>query len=321
MRLALPEHLAAALRGSGLSVIVTGAGGWIGGATLELLADALGPADFGRRVFAFAAQGRCRTLASGTTAALRPLAALDELEPGRCLLLHYAFLGREKVAEMPLTHYVAANEAIGACVRRAVARLRPRGVFLASSGAVHGPDGALETELARNPYGALKLRDEAVFAATCRAVGASLAIGRIFNLAGPYINKLESYALACFIRDALAGRPIAVRARRRVERSYVQVGDVVALALSALLDPQEEVAAFETAGERVVEVGELAALVGDLLRPGLAIERPPLDPALGADRYVGDPAAMRALAARHRLSLEELPAQIRRTADYLAGPG
>jgi UDP-glucuronate decarboxylase len=318
MRLVLPERIAKALRQSELDIVVTGAGGWLGAASLELIADALGPAEFEHRVHAFAERPRWLRLVNGVEILLKRPDVLDRFETGPCLMLHYAFLGREKLAAMTPAAYIAANEAISARARRAIGNLRPRGVFLTSSGAVYGADGAVDSDLAGNPYGVLKHRDEIAFAEACRRTGAVLATARIFNLSGPYINKLAGYALACFIRDALAGRPIAVRANRRVERSYVAIGDVLALALAALLDPRRESVSFETAGERVVEVGELAALVRDGLgRDDLAIERPPLDPALPAERYVGDPTAMRALAARHGIGFEDLPSQIRRTADYL----
>ncbi len=191
-------------------------------------------------------------------------------------------------------------------------------MFLASSGAVYGPGRAFDEDLARNPYGVLKRRDELLFADACRAAGTRLAVARIFNLSGPYINKLDSYALASFLIDALAGRPIAIRAAQRVERSYVHVGDVVGLALAILLDPTNEAVAFDTAGERVVEVGELAAMVRDLVgRPDLDIGRPPVDASRPADRYVGDGAAMTALARRYGLARLDLAEQVRQTAEYL----
>ncbi len=86
---------------------------------------------------------------------------------GPCLLFHYAFLGKERVAEMPLADYVAANARITEIVRRAVARLQPAGMFLTSSGAVYRADRSIETDLAANPYGVLKHRDEMVFAEAC----------------------------------------------------------------------------------------------------------------------------------------------------------
>ena len=219
---------------------------------------------------------------------------------------------------MGIEAYREANARISDRVAEAVARLRPQGMFLASSGAVYGPGRAFDEDIARNPYGVLKRRDELLFTDACRATGTRLAVARIFNLSGPYINKLDSYALASFLVDALAGRPIVIRAAQRVERSYVHVGDVAALALAALLEPGGEAVTFDTAGERVVEVGELAALVRDAVgRPDLEIQRPPVDarPARGplCRRGRGDVGTRPALG----IALLDLPEQIRLTADYL----
>jgi len=316
--LALPPAVAQSLRNSDARIVVTGAGGWIGSATLEILAQALGPADFRRRLRAFASRARRLDLRGGLSVGLADLEDLARVEAGPSILLHYAFLTREKASAMGIEAYRAANARISDRVAEAVARLRPRGMFLASSGAVYGPGRAFDEEIVRNPYGVLKRRDELLFADACRAAGTRLAVARIFNLSGPYINKLDSYALASFLLDALAGRPIAIRAVRRVERSYVHVGDVAALALAALLEPGGEAVTFDTAGERVVEVGELAALVRNHVgRPDLEIHRPPVATGRPADRYVGDGAAMAALARRYGIVLLELPEQIRRTADYL----
>ena len=317
-QLGLPDTLAEALTGGDLRILVTGAGGWIGSATLELLAGALGHEAFRRRVLAFGSHARRLILRGGLAIDLAPLEALAGIADGPALLLHYAFLGREKASAMPLADYRAANARISEIVERTVARLRPRGMVLASSGAIYGPNRTLDDDFERNPYGVLKRQDELRFAVACHAAGTRLVVPRVFNIAGPYINKLDSYALASFLVDALAGRPIAIRAAQRVERSYVHVGDVAALALAALLEPGAEALTFDTAGERVVEMGELAVLVRDALgRPDLEIHRPPVDAGRPVDRYVGDGTAMSALARRRGITLLDLPDQIRRTAEYL----
>jgi hypothetical protein len=76
---------------------------------------------------------------------------------------------------------------------------------------------------------------------------------------------------------------------------------------------------FDTAGETVVEIGDLAQLAlrimgvsdGRILRPILSAEEP-------EDRYVGDGAAMAGLAAERGVVFRPLAEQIRDTAAYLA---
>lgn len=314
----LPDDLAAVLRSTDYRILVTGASGWIGSATLHMLKSALGPEAFTLRVRAYAGRARTLRLMDGTDVPLLPLEALGEVESDPSLLFHYAFLGKERVGEMSLADYVAANERITAIVRGAVARLQPAGMFLTSSGAVYRADRTIESDLAANPYGVLKHRDEMMFAEACADAGTKLVTARVFNLSGEYINKLSSYALSSFILDALAGRPIEVRAKRRVERSYVYVGDVITLALACLLDHGPAQPVFDAAGERVIEVGELAALVREICgRQDLPIQRGPMDETLPADRYVGDARAMRGLMATPRHVFADLQPQLGRTAGFL----
>ena len=65
--------------------------------------------------------------------------------------------------------------------------------------------------------------------------------------------------------------------------------------------------AFDTAGEREIEVGELAALAASVLgQPEMEILRPALD-GTPADRYVGDPAIFNFLARSYGIELQTLP--------------
>jgi UDP-glucuronate decarboxylase len=316
--LGLPDQLAADLRSTDHRIIVTGASGWIGSATMHMLNAALGPDAFKRRVMAFAGTSRSLRLLEGTEVPLSPLEALSEIGSGSYLLFHYAFLGREKVATLRLDEYCAANGRITDIVRGTVERIRPAGMFLTSSGAVYRADRSIDDDLAVNAYGVLKHRDEVAFAEACAAAGTKLVTARVFNLSGEYINKLTSYALSSFILDALAGRPITVRATRRVERSYVYVGDVIALGLACQLDSARAPRVFDTVGEREVEVGELAQMVHEICgQPDLPILRAPIDETARVDRYVGHSEGMRSLLARHSVTPVNLLGQIGRTASYL----
>lgn len=297
--------------------LVTGAGGWPGQATLEMLDEALGERVSGL-VHAFASTGREHLLRSGRRIRLKPLAELCDLpvvgEP--TYLAHYAFLTREKTADRPLATYVAANRSITELVVREARRLGVEGSFVTSSGAVYTSDGSLSRSVADNPYGALKVEEEQAFAALSDD-GSRAAICRIFNLAGPFINK--PFALSSFLGAALAGRDIRIESDRPVLRSYVHVRDVVAVGFAGMLGPGDGSAGpFDTAGDEVVELAELARRVLAVLdRHDLSVSRPLMSPT-GADRYVGDGATFRARAAAAGLALASLDDQIRDTAVFMA---
>jgi nucleoside-diphosphate-sugar epimerase len=313
----LAGFIANQLRQSDVRIAVTGAGGWIGQTSLHVLADALGEA-FQRRVFAFGSRERDLSLAGGRMLRCARLDDLPSLPRGRYLFLHCAFLTKERVAQMSNEAYVQANRAITVAVEAAVRRVETVGLFLPSSGAVYRADRSLETDFSANPYGAMKYADERHFAALSRELDFRLAAVRVFNLAGPFINKIGSYALASILADILHGGPIVLRAAQPVIRSYIHIEDLIALALADLLDDSRPAQApFDTAGEVEIEVGDLALRCARLLEcSDIAVQRPPQNSNV-ANRYVGDPAVMRRLARHYAIELASLDTQILDTARYL----
>lgn len=318
-RLACPGPVAAALREPGTRILVTGAGGWLGRATLEMLEDALGDG-IATSVQAYARAARPLRLRSGRTIGLAPLAALADLPagPGPTYLAHYAFLTREKTAGMALEAYAAANRDVTAFVTRQARRLGIAGTFSTSSGAVYEEDGTLAASLAANPYGVLKREEEEAFAGLAAATGSRAAVCRVFNLGGPFINKV--YALSSFGEAALAGRDIRIESARPVLRSYAHVRDVVAVGVAGMLDPRSaDPAPYDTAGDETVEVGELARRVLQALGSDRAIHRPAV--AGAPHRYVGDGRAFAARAAAAGIVPAGLDAQIRDTLAYMGEAG
>ena len=250
---------------SGLDVVVTGGGGWLGQATLEMLESCLGP-QVSTRVHVFASSRRSMRLRSGTQLDVHPLEELPRLRIDEHVLAHYAFATREFVAQMGVTDYVARNDEITDLVTGHVSRTRPVGILELSSGAVY-----LGDDLATNPYGVLKRRDEHLFFGLAQELSETgsrprLVVPRLFNLAGPFLNKPDHYVLGSIIRDIARGGPVQLHATRPVVRSYVHVRDLVDLAFSIMVrDGPTPLEAFDTAGEREVEVGELAQLATSVL--------------------------------------------------------
>ncbi len=310
--LRLPRALEERLRACGLRFLVTGASGWIGMATLEMLFSALG-ADAAQRVIAFGSAPRVLALRNGTRVQQRPLADLQVLAPAPTMLLHYAFLTRDRVAGMPLEDYVSRNRAISDLVESCARSLGVTAALVLSSGAVYTRDGGLVTDFPTNPYGALKLEDEIRFSRWAEDTGAALVLPRLFNLSGPYINKLDTYALATLIRATQRGEHMRIRAAHTVVRSYTAVADLLATALWRLSRNQSGAWRFDTAGETEIEIGDLAQLVRQTLGSTSGIERPPRDP-VGIDRYVGEGAAYAALLAEAGITPQALARQIVNTA-------
>ena len=309
------RSLAERLAATDERVAVTGATGWFGRVTLDVLGEALGTSGFRDRVTGYASRERAVDVRGVGSVELRPLASLAPAE----VLLHYAFLTTPHVREDDRQRFVATNVAITSRVVAALADVpaletgRVRRLFTTSSGAARRPD------LEHNPYGALKRLDELAFSEACRQHQATLVVARVFNVGGPHMSRPRAYALGDLILRAQAGEPLVVDATGAVVRSYVAVEDVVRVALGELLAGRD--AFFETAGARRVEVEELAGVVRSVAgRPALRIERT-RDPDAASSVYVGDGTRFEQLARAQGVALQDLEAIVAATARGLAQPG
>ncbi len=308
----LTSAAADALADSGRRVVVTGAGGWLGLATLELLRFALGDA-FAGRVHAFGASARMLALRDGTTIDQRPLAAIAGLRPEPTLVLHLAFLTKDRVDGMAAEDYAAANAALSRTVLDALDRIGATGVFVASSGAARSADDS-DAAPDMRLYGQLKRRDELDFAGWAETSGNIAVVTRIFNVAGPYMNKHQAYAMAAFILDSLAGRAITVRAPHRVMRGYVAIRELMSLVVLLLLGDAPATHSFDTGGDPL-ELADVAGAVAAVLGGG--VERAPVT-SDRIDHYVGDRSVYDALLAHYGIVAVPLAEQIADTADGMA---
>lgn len=309
----LAPPVAETVRSSTARIVITGAGGWIGLATLELLHAALGQ-EFPARVHCFGSSRRILRLIDGTTIEQRPLAEVATLALAPTMVLHLAFLTKDRAEAMDEATYRAANRALGQTLLDALDPIGTEAIFVASSGAAYRADDPRASPAMRL-YGALKREQEQMFATWADRQRKRAVIARIFNLSGPHINKQESYALASFIRDALGGRSISIRSPHRVIRSYVAVRELMSLTFALLDDGQEGVTRFDTGGESI-EMQDIAELVAGQLG-SVSIDRPPLDETT-LDRYVGDDRLYRSLLADHHIEPVPFERQVTETIDFLS---
>ena len=309
----LAPNVEQAVRSSEARIVITGAGGWIGMATLELLYAALGPA-FPARVRCFGSSRRVLHLIDGTTIEQRPLADVTTLAPMPTMVLHLAFLTKDRAEAMDEAAYRTANRALDKIVLDALGSIGAESIFVASSGAAKHADDPQATPAMRL-YGSLKREQEELFAAWAERERKRAVIARIFNISGAHINKLHSYALATFITDALAGRSIVIRSAHRVVRSYVAVRELMSLVFALLLDGERRVIRFDSGGEPM-EMQDIAAAVAERFGR-VSIKRPPLDRTI-IDHYAGDGRTYHSLLADHHIESVPFARQVIETVDFLA---
>ena len=315
MTLQLLPATATALRGGKAGVVVIGSSGWLGAAALAMLDRVFPEADLPGRVAVFGSRDRTLALPSGRSLPCRDLARLGEADLAGSLILHFGYLTKDKTGAMSVDDYVAANDAIHGHVERALARAEGGGLFFASSGGVYGGRDPGHPTRDDNPYGWMKLRHERMFATAAERAGVTLVNGRIFSIAGEYINKVELYALGSILAAIRAGGPIRIKAAREVWRSYAYVGDVIAFALASLLAGAG--GTLDIAGAEPVEIGDLAALCVAVTGRAVAIERPPRDGG-PPDRMIGDGAEYHRRLTRFGIAPLDLRSQVAATAAYLS---
>ena len=307
----LTAHVAASLQQSACRIVVTGASGWLGRATLDLLHETLGDA-FAERVMCFGSRRADVRLSDALTIGQRPLSELGTLPRHPTFLLHFAFLTKDRAEAMPEAEYCAANRSIRRIVLDALDPIGVEAAFVASSGAARYADDASAAPAMRL-YGLLKHEDEDAFSRWAEARGTRATIARIFNISGPHINKVRSYALSSFMLDALAGKPVAVHARHEVRRGYVAVRELMSLVFAMLLDRQAGVTRFDSGGEEI-ELSALAAMIASSM--DCPVECPAVRDGR-ADIYVGDDRSYRRLLDRHGIARVPLADQIDETAAFL----
>ena len=309
----LESAVARAIRGDPRRIVITGSGGWLGMATLELLHSALGEQLSGR-VACFGSRQRILRLTDGTEVEQRPLKQIADLPAQPSFVLHLAFLTKDRAEAMDEAPYREANRALSQSVLEALDRIGAEALFVASSGAAAFADDP-EASDAMRLYGMLKREDEDQFAAWAETTRRQAVIARIFNLSGPHINKHQSYALASFILDAHAGRPIAIRATRPVIRGYVAIRELMSLVFAIMLEGKAGVTRFDTGGVPM-EMQAIAEAVGGQVG-NAAVERPEIT-SDKADRYVGDEATYAALLSRYGIEPVSFAQQVAETADFIA---
>lgn len=122
-------------------------------------------------------------------------------------------------------------------------------------------------------------------AAVCKlaARGLDISIARCFAFVGPWLPRNLHFAIGNFIADGLAGRPITVKAKGKVYRSYMHSDDLVDWLLRIALAGSPQCAAYNVGSDQGFVMGDVAQAVADYF--GVEADIPDISEAW-VDRYV-----------------------------------
>ena len=272
-------------------IVITGPTGWIGHAVLMRLAAWRG-IGWERSVRLFGSRAGDLPTADGHVLPVQPLETLTGSDVEGALVIHLAYLTKEKVEQIGERQFIDTNLAIDDRLLTALGEGRPQAVFVASSGAA-----ALAAEgRDRHPYGLAKLRQEDRLLAWGANAGVPVLAGRIWNIAGPYMNKVGSYALGNMLTQARTGEQIRIQAAVPVFRSFLHVADLADLVLLALSESVGRPGPTDLCGAEALEMGDIAAQVAVLAGLGEgAITRPAVN-WMQPSVYLGEFAQTKTLA-------------------------
>ena len=151
---------------------------------------------------------------------------------------------------------------------------RHSNILYVSSGAVYGvqpPDlpniaeSFLNADPSAIPEGkrdyALAKRDSELAFTELGALGLKVAIARCFAFVGPWLPRDKHFAIGNFIRDAMLGQRIEVKANFPVFRSYLHADDLVRWLMVIAEHTTPECPCFNVGSDRAVSMGQLARIV------------------------------------------------------------
>lgn len=294
--------------------VITGPTGWIGQALLALLAsegdaDALRP---GEGLALFGSRAATLRLPSGQSVPVRPLSELSPDDVAGAWVVHLAYLTKDKVVDLGEPAFRDGNNSIDATVLRAMEQAPPAALFVASSGAAR----LVEQGLDQHPYGLMKLEQEARFLDFGAAHGVPVLCGRIWNVAGPHINKLDAYAVSNFAVQAIEGGKIRIEAQQPVFRSYLHITDLCRLVVRAMRKGYGRSQPVDLCGNTILEMADIAALVAAEVGGDVRISRADVSFAKRSD-YLGCSQETQVLAMELDHVLADTASQVQDTISWI----
>jgi nucleoside-diphosphate-sugar epimerase len=229
--------------------LITGASGWFG----RTLVDRLLRADI---PFMCIGSSRRREVFSGKSIGIYTYddAMSHDFAPN--VVVDFAFLTRDKSGAMSPRLYADINRELTHNAIR-LARLDSVSTLITSSSgaSVHGK---------ADSYGLLKLEAEERFREETSKLDKSWVNIRAWSVSGQFIRNINGYAFSRFVRDAIFEGNISIESPHMVFRRYVDVGDLIEVALQLALSGR--FAGTLDSGGELVELEQLAYRIFEVIQ-------------------------------------------------------
>lgn len=209
--------------------MITGASGWLGSETADLIAEVLGD-EFRSRVTLVSSSSKTMRVLGNSfqTIGWEDFKTLKSID----LLIHFSYLNQDKAELMGLPQFVQINRSITTDVNY-VLNLNPGcDVLAASSGAASYYRADINSTNSMEVYASLKVESEDLYIQNSN-IG-SIVNMRIWNVTGPGLDLDSRYALADFFKQALKFNKIEIKGNSKSSRTYIDVKEMMSIFLLSL---------------------------------------------------------------------------------------
>ena len=293
------EHLE-----EGEKILVTGASGWLGRETIQLLAETLGD-KFANRVILV---GSIDRIIKVNKTDYSVIAINSENLKGIKLgiILHLAFLSQDKVEQFGAKKYTEVNNEITHSMLQMTLTSGARYVFVASSGAAAAHILENQKHAGKKLYGELKLNVENRFLAL---TSAQVLIGRIWSISGNQIQEPLKYAIGDFIHQAVNTGKITLAGSSNSTRTYIDAKQMMTGYIFQLLTSRDFLL---NSGGETTDLHGLAYQVLDICKASGLHILPELQDQL-PDHYVSPDNSMKEILNLCSIQLLSLDEQVENT--------
>jgi len=283
-------------------VLVTGAGGWFGRTAIAMTREA------GLELLATGSKDQQIEIDGESQAVqAQSLEVISAFKP--TVVIDTAFVTRERLPILGHKTYIETNQKLIDQSLEVAALPSVRKYIGFSSGATKHLAGHTSFSLEENPYAAQKRIYESKISEIAANLHSDISVARVWSVTGSYCTKPGAFAFTDFIAQAKLGL-IEIKAKHLVYRRYCALEDVLALAMLPSAPGGNPI--FNTGGD-LIELGELAKIVVDLVNPNAEIRRQ-IDPQLTPDNYHSDSKEWGELVQSAKVTNDSISDQVTRVA-------
>jgi nucleoside-diphosphate-sugar epimerase len=197
-------------------ILITGASGWLGRETIELIAETLGDKFLNRIILVGSTSKSIKV--NNINYSIIPLNSIRQYRYKFGIILHLAFLSQDKTEKLGVEKYMEINEEITSSILQVTLESGTRYIFVASSGAAATHILEAQKHAGKKMYGESKLNAENRFLALNSV---QVLIGRIWSISGNQIREPLKYAIGNFIYQAVNTGTIHLTGSALSTRTYI----------------------------------------------------------------------------------------------------